>query len=504
MGVVKPQLTGVGGGLFMLLRDSKSGVVEAIDGRETAPLLANKTMFVGRTDDSKLGPLSIAVPSLVRGLWTAFTKFGSEQVKWFDLLTPSIKLCKEGIVVTDELGKDIGFVIELIQNAEKEYPQEAPFHNKAEGRPYKARDIMFRPKYGATLQQIATDPLSLDRTIANEIQKMGGIITEQDLKSYNAIVKDPLVTHLENGDLSVYGIPPPSSSAVLQYILNILDGYNFNSTDCSEIDFESDSTSVTCHHRLIESFKWAYAKRAKLGDEEYVDQKYILREMLSQTTAAQTRARIFGDKTFHPSYYGETFYDRLTKGTAHTSIVDENGGIAAFTSSLNFGFGSGLVGNTTGIVYNNEMDDFSTPFTKNLHGFVASPANFIKPGKRPLSSMGPVIILNSTSNKVKLVLGGIGGSRIPTATAYVAVRHLWLGEDIQTAIYNPRLHHQLLPNTIIQFGDFPKNILRGLSSIGHSIREEYDFMGMIQGIAVINGTLEAACDYRRICGTDGY
>ncbi|CAH1801092.1 unnamed protein product, partial [Owenia fusiformis] len=135
---------------------------------------------------------------------------------------------------------------------------------------------------------------------------------------------------------------------------------------------------------------------------------------------------------------------------------------------------------------------------------VASPANFIKPGKRPLSSMGPVIILNSTTNKVKLVLGGIGGSRIPTATAYVAVWYLWLGENIQTAIYNPRLHHQLLPNVIVQYGDFPKNILRGLSSIGHNIKYAYDFMDMVQAISEINGTLEAACDYRRICGTDGY
>ncbi|CAH1801096.1 unnamed protein product, partial [Owenia fusiformis] len=504
MGVVKPHFTGLGGGLFMLLKDSESGVVKVIDARETAPLLSNKTMFVGRMEDSKIGPLSVAVPGLVRGLWKAFTKFGSGQVTWIDLLTPSIKLCKEGIVVTDELEKDIRLAVDVIQNAGKEYRTGAPFHNKAEGRLYKARDIMFRPKYGAALQQVAADPFSLDKTISNEIQMMGGIITEQDLKSYTAIVKDPLVTQLQNGDLSVYGVPPPSSSAVLQYILNILDGYNFDSTGCSKNEFERDSRSVPCHHRIIESFKWAYAKRAKLGDEDYVDQKHILREMLSQRTAAQTRAKIFDDQTFNVSYYGETFYDRLTKGTAHTSVVDKNGGIAAFTSSLNFIFGSGLVGNTTGIVYNDEMDDFSTPLTKNLYGFVASPANFIKPGKRPLSSMAPILIMDSSTNKVRLVLGGTGGSRIPTATAYVAVRYLWLGEDIQTAIYNPRLHHQLLPNEIVQYGDFPKNILRGLSSIGHSIKYAYDFIDMVQGISEINGTLEAACDYRRICGTDGY
>ncbi|XP_033118890.1 glutathione hydrolase 1 proenzyme-like isoform X2 [Anneissia japonica] len=500
VGLHNAHSTGIGGGSFMVIRDSEEkGQIFAYDFREEAPGLANETMFVNDTTDaSVLGGLAIGVPGEVKGYWTVHQKHG--RLPWSDLFTPSIELARNGFIVTDALAKAILSKKEIIE----EDPSLSEVFVGPDGGILKEGDTMFRLKLARTYERIAEGGEKefyegeLSKDILKDIQDRDGIIKAEDLKNYAVKERNTTFITITAGEktLQMFSLPPPASGAVLSLILNILDEYNFNVKS-----YEEDT--VQTYHRIVEAFKFAYAKRSALGDQDYVDVEELVKNMTSDEYAKELQEMITNN-THNTSYYGPLFGNEEDYGTAHLSIVDENGMAVSMTSTINTYFGSKVRGTRTGIIFNNEMDDFSTPGTVNSFGVPASPSNFIKPGKRPMSSMCPSIFLDKSSNKAYLVVGASGGTRITTGTALASMNTLWFGLNIEHAIKKLRIHHQLVPTYITYEKDFSKEILDGLEKRKHETKQTSS-KSVVQGIKrKSNDYLTAYCDDRKGGKPAGY
>ncbi|VDI74493.1 gamma-glutamyltranspeptidase / glutathione hydrolase / leukotriene-C4 hydrolase [Mytilus galloprovincialis] len=325
----------------------------------------------------------------------------------------------------------------------------------------------------------------------------GGIITENDLAGYKALLKDPLVVKL-NSEKTVYSPPPPSSGAVVQFILNILDGYNLN-----EKSISCKQNEIVIWYRFIEAFKFGFAKRTGLGDGDVESEAFreklnkFLCTLTSKGFADQIRSQISDSQTFGTDYYDQTFFDRVnSSGTSHLSLLVPNGDAVSVTSTINFFFGSKVVGSRTGIIFNNQMDEFSTPNAN----IPESPANFIKPGKQPLSSMSPSIVVGP-NGVVNLIVGASGGTKIITSTLLVTVLTQWLGLSIKEAIDNRRLHHRLLPPIVDVERGFPQFVLDGLVSRGHNITVQDSAGSVVQRR---EGCVTASSDFRKEGLSDGF
>ncbi|KAJ0176523.1 hypothetical protein K1T71_007702 [Dendrolimus kikuchii] len=278
-----------------------------------------------------------------------------------------------------------------------------------------------------------------------------------------AKISDPIAVPLYDGD-TLYTPPPPSSGVVLINILNILTGYRFNS---SSINTTEDK--ILTYHRILEAFKFAYATRTKLGDMDFVNLRELIRNITSLESGERTRLLINDTMTSNNTdTYGIKDYSQPDSGTAHISIIANNGDAVSVTSSINFYYGAGFTTLNTGIVMNDVMDDFSSPGFTNNFGLQPSPANFIVPGKRPFSSMAPSIIVDRNGN-AKMVIGASGGTKITTAIALVLMRKLWFGQTIKEAVDEARFHHQIFPmHGEYEFG-ITEDILQGLRAKGHGM-----------------------------------
>ncbi|KAL8592955.1 hypothetical protein ACOMHN_050782 [Nucella lapillus] len=439
MGIADAQSMGVGGGFFMTIYNRTTGESVSVDARETAPAAANESMFEAQPNTSSVGPLSIAVPGEVRGYWLAHSNYG--RLPWSELFAPAVRMAQSGFKVPRSLAKAFQDQKDNIYN---EPSLRKAYVNPDTGELYRAGETIKLPLLAATLKKLAEGGEkafyngSLTQDIVDDLKEIGSIITREDLFNYTALLKQSVQITLDDG-LRVFSPPPPSSGVLLSFMLNVLDGYNLTSSDLKGTD-----NSVRTLHRIVETFKFAYAKRTNLADEDFVNVTELVANLTSRDYADYIRGQITDNATHNTSYYGPNFYDRLTTSTAHLSIIDADGNAVSVTSTVNGRFGSKRRGSKTGIVFNNEMDDFSSPNITNIFGIRPSPANFIRPGKRPLSSMCPAILV-SPSGDVRFVVGAAGGSRITTATAFVTSHELWLGEDVGQAVRDLRLHHQLLP-----------------------------------------------------------
>ncbi|VDI71263.1 Hypothetical predicted protein, partial [Mytilus galloprovincialis] len=326
---------GIGGGFFMTVYNKEYRSAYTIMARETAPGGANETMFVNRS--STLGGLAVGVPGEIRGYWLAHQIGG--RLPWKDLFQPSIKLCREGIVV----GFPVAFAMSRqTETIEKFQGLKDLIINPATGRFYEAGETVKRPKLARTLEIIANEGVDafyngrLTEDIVVDIQDAGGIITEDDLAEYTALVKDPLVVKL-NTDKTVFSPPPPSSGAILQFILNILDGYNLN-----EKSLSCKQKEIVIWHRIIEAFKFGFAKRTNIGDGDVEDEAFneelneFVKTLTSEEYAEEIRAQISDSQTFGTEYYGPNFFDRLnSSGTSHLSVLAPNGDAVSVTSTIN-------------------------------------------------------------------------------------------------------------------------------------------------------------------------
>ncbi|KHJ87764.1 putative gamma-glutamyltransferase [Oesophagostomum dentatum] len=411
VGVVNPQSSGIGGGFLMTLYNASTGRCQTINARETAPLAATENMFVNDTSQSVYGYRSIATPSEIHGFWTVFKKFGSGKVKWAQLFEPAVNLAINGFPVSSNLASQLSDKETLIQ---AEPTMKEVFVDHSTGRVYEEGDIMKRERYGFTLQLIAnaTDPVDLfykggmAQTIAGEITDNGGHITQKDLASYETIIDEiPLIATGLPGDLEMCGPPPPSSFVITQSIIAVMaEFYRGGKVNLND---------PLVYHRLIEAEKFAYAQRTKLGDVKFVESAKALVANMSTPKYTKWIASMIKDVAQPQSYYmGDDTTQVPDHGTSHVTVIDDQGNAVSCTSTINQIFGSMRISTTLGIIWNDEMDDFSTPGVPNAFGFAPSPSNFIAPGKRPMSSMSPMVIYNKNDNSVSdLLLWRISANR---------------------------------------------------------------------------------------------
>ncbi|KAH8414868.1 hypothetical protein KR215_007592, partial [Drosophila sulfurigaster] len=458
-GIMLPHSMGIGGGFVATIYTRRTRKVETVIARESAPAAAHKEMFVGQ--ESVTGATAGAVPGEILGYWEMHQKYG--RLPWKNLFQPSIKLAREGHVVSRYLAAAIKSRLTQIQND----PGLSQMFLNEQGEPYEEHDYMKRTSLANTLERIANngageiyDGGETGVKFVEDIQKLGGIITVDDLKNFKVRWEsDGHISANVTGGFTLYTTPLPSSGPVLAFILNVM----------SEL-YASDEGIYW--QRVVETFKHAYGQRTNLGDyendPEYGDSiKEQLEKILGDELATSVRQMIKDDSTSQDFvHYGGNFTVEPDHGTAHMNVLAANGDAVSITSTINTYFGSKVASPQTGIILNDEMDDFSTPGVINGFGVPASPANYIYPHKRPMSSMNPCIIVDANGD-VRLLVGAAGGTKITTSVAAVIMKYLIRHEGMDRAINDGRLHHQLIPMVVDYEEDASEEIIEYLRKVGH-------------------------------------
>lgn len=461
-GVVNPQSMGLGGGFLLTIYTKATGEVWSLNSREVAPAAATTDMYHSNDTLAKIGGLAVAVPSELVGYWYLYERFGGN-LAWKDLIQPTIDLCYNGIYVN-------GYLANILQNNEDVLRNDevlsAAFIDPSTDKPYVEGQYVKRSTLAKTLEVIAEEGGyalhngSLTEGFVQDIRDNGGIITADELRNYRPKWQQPVNVTLSGGE-SIYSAPLPGSGPIVAFILNLLDSF---------VD-TSDPNSVTTYQRIVEAFKFAYGSRTQLGDPDFIEISELVANLTSGTYAEYIRQFIFDNQTSQdPLYYGANMTLAEDYGTAHISILAPNGDAVAITSTINYVFGAKFASTSTGIILNNEMDDFSSPNITSGYAMSPSPANYIVGGKQPLSSMCPTIILDENGDVI-MVTGAAGGTKITTTVSLLIMKHLWFGVDLQSTMDDKRLHHQLFPMSITFEGPYATedlHIVEGLSNIGHN------------------------------------
>lgn len=469
LAVTYPRAGNIGGGGFMVIHSAERREDVAIDYRETAPAAATRDMFLGADGKpdiakSRDSALSIGVPGTVAGLALALEKYGSGKFTLAELLEPAIALARDGFVIADDMADTLPGIARRLAR----WPASAKIFSRADGSSLREGDTLVQTDLAATLSAIAAQGARgfyqgpVAEKLAAGVRDAGGIMTADDLKSYKPVIRAPV-----RGSYRGYGIismPPPSSGGVvLLETLNILEGFPLP---------DMKQGAAPSLHVMIEAMKRAYADRARyLGDPDFISAPVAT--LMSKEYAARQRASIDPDRatpwtdalsaTPPPT-------PRESSNTTHYSVVDSRGNAVSNTYTLNFPYGVGLVADGTGVLLNNELDDFTAaPGASNAFGLVGFEANLPGPGKRPLSSMTPTIVLKD--GRPVLVTGSPGGSRIISTVLQVIVNVLDYKMDVATAVAAPRLHHQWLPDVVRIERGFDGGTLAELRARGHEVIE---------------------------------
>lgn len=474
LAVTYPQAGNIGGGGFMMiyLPDDK---IYALDYREKAPSLSYKNMYLNENGEiienaSLEGYLASGVPGTVSGLYEAHRKFGS--LEWSDLLEPSIRLAQEGFVIDRHTEKSLGYAYELFLK----YPSTAEIFTK-NSKKYAEGDTLVQTDLANTLKIISRKGKSgfykgeIAELIHNDMIQNKGLMSFDDLANYESIWRQPIEFNYRNH--KIYSVPPPSSGGIiLAEILNTLENINI-----AEIGVSSSNLI----HFWAEADKLAYADRSEyLGDMDFID--IPVEKLISKKYAKSLFRNINPIYSTSSSKIGNSDFNyQESKETTHFSIVDKWGNAVSNTYTLNGSFGSGVVIKGTGILMNNEMDDFSIKVgAANMYGLTGSQANEIAPNKRMLSSMTPTIITRGDS--LFMLLGTPGGATIITSVAQVISNVIDHKLNIRNAVELSRFHHQWLPDEIkYEENKFSIDVLNNLKNKGHKLKP-VDSIGDIQAI----------------------
>ena len=355
---------------------------------------------------------------------------------------------------------------------------------------YKKRELIRQPELGETLKAIAREGSRvfyegwIAQAIVGQLKKAGGILTLEDLKEYKSVWREPILGTYR--DRTVITMPPPSSGGIaLVQMLNVLEGYQLR-------QFIHNSTPYL--HLLTEVMKHAFADRATyLGDPDFVE--VPVKRLLSKKYASWIRNRISSDYTHPASYYGLASFKPKKGGTTHFGVLDGEGNAVSASLTINTRFGSKVLVRETGIILNNEMDDFSIRAgLPNVYGLIGGRANSIQPKKRPLSSMAPTIILKG--DRPVLVVGASGGPRIISATLQAILNVLDFGMPIKKALNSPRIHHQWKPNKLMVEGKISRETRSSLARRGHAIKVRSS-LGAVQAILVEKEKISGEADPRK-------
>jgi len=498
LAVTYPRAGNIGGGGFMVIHLAKDNRDVAIDYRETAPSAATATMFLdakGEPDPAKSrdSALAVGVPGTVAGLALAREKYGSGKLSLADLIAPAIRLAQQGFPVEDDTADSLPRARERLAR----WPSSAGIFLKDGGKPPQTGDRLLQFDLADTLKAIAQDgPQAfyqgrIAAQIAAAVRGAGGIMTADDLKNYRAVERPPVRGTYRGYD--IVSMPPPSSGGVhLIEMLNILEGY----------DLAKRGRGEQSLHTMIEAMKRAYADRAVfMGDPDAV--KMPITGLISKKYAAALRAGIGDKATPAASIRPGKPADYEGNNTTHFSVIDRDGNAVSNTTTLNFSYGLGLVADGTGVLLNNELDDFTAkPGAANAYELVGFNANLPGPGKRPLSSMTPTIVLKD--GKPVLVTGSPGGSRIISAVLQVITNVIDFHMPIDKAVTAPRLHHQWQPDEVFVEPGFAPDVLDALKARGHTIvaTEPHTSANSIQ--VTPNGTVGAADTRTRGALAAGY
>ncbi|KAJ9464920.1 Gamma-glutamyltranspeptidase 1 [Diplonema papillatum] len=459
--VRQPSSSGIGGGAGALVRAPGEDPV-LWDCRETAPAAASEDMYGSGEHSSTVGAMAGAVPAELHCLHGMHQRYGS--LAW-QLLVASVAALARNFSVTKSLEASLESDKEpLAANA---YLKSVFFEGDA---PKKEGDFVQWPALAATLQAVADDGIgalyggSVGESFVADVQAAGGILTAEDLAAYAPVERTPDAVFYKGYQIVSAGLP--FGGPVLLQTLNVLERYDLGRT------FDGGFFSPEAQHLMVESFKFAYANRLGMGDPAFVEgMDDVVKIALDKQHAGGLRERINRTLTFPPEYYQDLFpvdvFMQDDHGTAHLNVMDSQGLSVSMTSTVNLAFGSKWASPSTGIILNNEMDDFSQPGRNNSFGYPPSPSNYIAPGKRPLSSMAPTLIV--ADGRVVQCVGAAGGSRIITATAQVVLNTLEYAMAPGAAVGAPRLHDQLLPPVTGFEANFPGSVVDGLAAMRHNM-----------------------------------
>jgi len=465
--VLEPYSAGIGGGGFLLVYDAETRAVRSLDFRERAPIAATADMYLDAdgepTDESRSGHRAVGVPGTVAGLYDAHRDYGD--LDWETVVQPAIELAASGFPVGKRFVRSVNWRAErLFAN-----PAARAVFSR-DGEPYELGDRFVQPDMAATLTRIAADPDDFyrgetARAIVADMTAFGGLITAADLAAYEPIWRDPVCGEFQPAEeiFEICAMAPPSSGGVhLLQMLEILEPFDL-----------ANQTPSQRRHLTIEAMKIAYADRAEyLGDPDFVE--VPTDALLSSDYLDARRAEIDPDRARSADEIQPADPDLLANlrpespETTHLSVVDGDRNAVSLTFTVNGGFGAGVVAAGTGIVLNNEMDDFSiAPGVPNLYGLIGGEANAIAARKTPLSSMTPTIVTDADRD-LRLVVGSPGGSTIITTVLQIAIEVLARDRDLATALAAPRAHHQWQPDRLILEADFDPAIVAALEAIGHT------------------------------------
>ncbi len=477
LGVVDGHNSGIGGGCFLILRLA-DGRLLAVDGRETAPAAAHRDMFLrgGKPQPrlSRAGPLASGVPGALAAYDYCVRNYG--RLSLGRLLLPAARLADEGFPI------DRSYARRLAESAKglARYPGTRAVLLKPDGSPYREGEVLRQPDLARTYRAVAEQGVGwfyggpLARRVGRWMAGNGGILTAKDFAAYRARRREPVVSTYRG--YTIVGFPPPSSGGVhVAQILNILERF-----DLKQIYRENPAEF---YHLAAEAMKRAFADRAHwLGDPDFAE---VPRGLIAKEYAARLAREIDRKRAVPVAEHGlppDWQSDHFGKHTTHLSAVDGEGNWVAVTATVNTPFGSKVIVPGTGMVLNNQMDDFATaPGVPNVFGLLGAAANEVNPGKRPLSSMSPTIVLRD--GEPVLALGGAGGPTIITEVVLAILCRFDLEMDLPDALAAPRIHHQWRPDELLVEPGLEESIVTALEGFGHRVRRK-KAIGIAQAVGL--------------------
>ncbi|HKS36181.1 MAG TPA: gamma-glutamyltransferase [Verrucomicrobiae bacterium] len=474
LGVVDGHNSGVGGGCFLLIRRA-SGELIAIDGRETAPATAGRNMFVrdGKADAqlSQTGALAVGVPGALAAYDYAVRRFG--KLSGRDLLLPAAKTAEDGFSINRQYAQRL----EATATELRLFDGARVLFMNDKGEPWKTGDVLRQTDLAKTYRSIAEEGIDwfyhgvFAHATADWMKSNGGLVTVDDFRQYRVKQREPVRTTYRGHE--IVGFPPPSSGgAHVAQILNILEHFDLKSMGAGSADFI---------HVVAEAMKLAFADRAYwLGDPDFVN---VPRGLVSRDYSAKLAGRIRLDRSTAVAQHGapdNAASDVFGKHTTHFSTADSEGNWVACTATINTSFGSKVVVPGTGVLLNNQMDDFSAqPGAPNYFGLIGAEANAVAPGKRPLSSMSPALVLKN--GQPVLSVGAAGGPTIISQVVLAIIGVVDFGMDPGAALAQPRFHHQWKPDEIVIEKRVGEDVARELEKRGHTLKR-VDAIGAAQAV----------------------